>query len=440
MFKRILVANRGAVARRIIRACDDLDCQSVAVYSDIDSGLPHVNEASSAERLPGYRPVDTYLNGKELVAAAQRADVDAIHPGYGFLAENADFARAVEVAGLKFIGPSASWLERMGEKTRARQWMQENGFPMHAGSGLILDQAMLLEAAESIGYPVILKPAAGGGGIGMIVADDPEALTAADATASHISERTFGQSTIFLEKFLRDSRHVEVQLIGDGESLMALYERDCSVQRRHQKLIEESPAPKIARADIDELSRRAVEALAGYDSLGTVETMYSQGRFGFLEMNTRLQVEHGVTEEVTGVDLVGLQIRIASGEKLSTLLLEQPKMDGYAVEARVYAEDPGSMLPCPGHLSVFRVPEMEGVRIEACYREGNTVTPYYDPLLAKVIGKGATRETAIGRTLIALRAMEVNGVKTNAPLLCRILESARFIEANLDTAFVGDLL
>ena len=274
----------------------------------------------------------------------------------------------------------------------------------------------------------------------MIVADDPEALTAAYATASHISERTFGQSTIFLEKFLGDSRHVEVQLIGDGESLMALYERDCSVQRRHQKLIEESPAPKIARADIDELSRRAVEALAGYDSLGTVETMYSQGRFGFLEMNTRLQVEHGVTEEVTGVDLVGLQIRIASGEKLSSLLLEQPKMDGYAVEARVYAEDPGSMLPCPGHLSVFRVPEMEGVRIEACYREGNTVTPYYDPLLAKVIGKGATRETAIGRTLIALRAMEVNGVKTNAPLLCRILESARFIEANLDTAFVGDLL
>ena len=440
MFKRILVANRGAVARRIIRACDDLDCQSVAVYSDIDSGLPHVNEASSAERLPGYRPVDTYLNGKELVAAAQRADVDAIHPGYGFLAENADFARAVEVAGLKFIGPSASWLERMGEKTRARQWMQENGFPMHAGSGLILDQAMLLEAAESIGYPVILKPAAGGGGIGMIVADDPGSLTAAYATATHISERTFGQSTIFLEKFLRDSRHVEVQLIGDGESLMALYERDCSVQRRHQKLIEESPAPKIARADIDELSRRAVEALAGYDSLGTVETMFSQGRFGFLEMNTRLQVEHGVTEEVTGVDLVGLQIRIASGEKLSTLLLEQPKMDGYAVEARVYAEDPGSMLPCPGHLSVFRVPEMEGVRIEACYREGNTVTPYYDPLLAKVIGKGATRETAIGRTLIALRAMEVNGVKTNAPLLCRILESARFIEANLDTAFVGDLL
>ena len=440
MFKRILVANRGAVARRIIRACDDLDCQSVAVYSDIDSGLPHVNEASSAERLPGYRPVDTYLNGKELVAAAQRADVDAIHPGYGFLAENADFARAVEVAGLKFIGPSASWLERMGEKTRARQWMQENGFPMHAGSGLILDQAMLLEAAESIGYPVILKPAAGGGGIGMIVADDPEALTAAYATASHISERTFGQSTIFLEKFLRDSRHVEVQLIGDGESLMALYERDCSVQRRHQKLIEESPAPKIARADIDELSRRAVEALAGYDSVGTVETMFSQGRFGFLEMNTRLQVEHGVTEEVTGVDLVGLQIRIASGEKLSSLLLEQPKMDGYAVEARVYAEDPESMLPCPGHLSVFRVPEMEGVRIEACYREGNTVTPYYDPLLAKVIGKGATRETAIGRTLIALRAMEVNGVKTNAPLLCRILESTRFIEANLDTAFVGDLL
>ena len=292
MFKRILVANRGAVARRIIRACDDLDCQSVAVYSDIDSGLPHVNEASSAERLPGYRPVDTYLNGKELVAAAQRADVDAIHPGYGFLAENADFARAVEAAGLKFIGPSASWLERMGEKTRARQWMQENGFPMHAGSGLILDQAMLLEAAESIGYPVILKPAAGGGGIGMIVADDPEALTAAYATASHISERTFGQSTIFLEKFLRDSRHVEVQLIGDGESLMALYERDCSVQRRHQKLIEESPAPKIARADIDELSRRAVEALAGYDSLGTVETMYSQGRFGFLEMNTRLPVSY----------------------------------------------------------------------------------------------------------------------------------------------------
>ena len=440
MFKKILIANRGEIAVRIIRACKEWGIQTVAVHSDVDRESMHVRLADESVCIGPPTAADSYLNIPAIITAATVTNADAIHPGYGFLAENADFARAVEAAGLKFIGPSASWLERMGEKTRARQWMQENGFPMHAGSGLILDQAMLLEAAESIGYPVILKAAAGGGGFGMIVADDPEALTAAYATASHISERTFGQSTIFLEKFLGDSRHVEVQLIGDGESLMALYERDCSVQRRHQKLIEESPAPKIARADIDELSRRAVEALAGYDSLGTVETMYSQGRFGFLEMNTRLQVEHGVTEEVTGVDLVGLQIRIASGEKLSSLLLEQPKMDGYAVEARVYAEDPGSMLPCPGHLSVFRVPEMEGVRIEACYREGNTVTPYYDPLLAKVIGKGATRETAIGRTLIALRAMEVNGVKTNAPLLCRILESARFIEANLDTAFVGDLL
>ncbi len=440
MFERVLVANRGAVARRIIRACNALDCESIAVYSDIDAGLPHVEEASRAERLPGYRPVDTYLNGENILAAARRAKADAVHPGYGFLAENPDFARSIEAAGMKFIGPAASWLERMGEKTQARQWMQENGFPVHAGSEVIRDQTMLTNAAATIGYPVMLKPTAGGGGIGMIVAENPESLTAAYATVTSLAERTFGQSTVFLEKFLQGSRHVEVQLIGDGETLLALYERDCSVQRRHQKLIEESPAPAIERSDIDELSSRAVEALVGYDSLGTVETLYDQGRFGFLEMNTRLQVEHGVTEEVTGLDLVDLQIRIASGDRLSTLLPERPGIDGHALEARLYAEDPESMLPYPGHLSVFRVPDMAGVRIEASYREGNTVTPYYDPLLAKVIGKGATREAAIGRTLIALRAMEVKGVKTNATLLCRILESARFIEAKLDTAFLGDLL
>ena len=440
MFERVLVANRGAVARRIIRACNSLQCESVAVYSDIDAALPHVAEASHAERLPGYQPVDTYLNGESIVAAARRANADAVHPGYGFLAENPDFARSVEAAGMKFIGPAATWLERMGEKTQARQWMQANGFPVHAGSEVIRDQAMLVKAAETIGYPVMLKPAAGGGGIGMTVADDPGSLKAAYATTTSLAERTFGRSTVFLEKFLQRSRHIEVQLIGDGETLMALYERDCSVQRRHQKIVEESPAPEIQRSDIDDLSSRAVEALVGYDSLGTVETLYNEGRFGFLEMNTRLQVEHGVTEEVTGLDLVGLQMRIASGDRLSTLLPDRPEIDGHAVEARLYAEDPESLLPCPGHLSVFRVPDMVSVRIEASYREGNTVTPYYDPLLAKVIGKGATREAAIARALIALRAIEVKGVKTNAQLLCRILESARFIEAKLDTDFLSDLL
>ena len=324
MFERVLVANRGAVARRIIRACNALDCESIAVYSDIDAGLPHVEEASRAERLPGYRPVDTYLNGENILAAARRAKADAVHPGYGFLAENPDFARSIEAAGMKFIGPAASWLERMGEKTQARQWMQENGFPVHAGSEVIRDQTMLTNAAATIGYPVMLKPTAGGGGIGMIVAENPESLTAAYATATSLAERTFGQSTVFLEKFLQGSRHVEVQLIGDGETLLALYERDCSVQRRHQKLIEESPAPAIERSDIDELSSRAVEALVGYDSLGTVETLYDQGRFGFLEMNTRLQVEHGVTEEVTGLDLVDLQLRIASGTDFRLYYLSDP--------------------------------------------------------------------------------------------------------------------
>ncbi|MFP6796282.1 MAG: biotin carboxylase N-terminal domain-containing protein [Pseudomonadales bacterium] len=440
MFERVLVANRGVVARRIIRACNALDCESVAVYSDIDAGLPHVDEASHAERLPGYRPADTYLNQERIVAAAQRAKADAVHPGYGFLAENSDFARAVEAAGMTFIGPAVSWLERMGEKTRAREWMKKNGFPVHAGSEVISDKAMLMNVAATIGYPVMLKPAAGGGGIGMVVVEDPGSLTAAYSAATSLAERTFGQSTVFLEKFLPRSRHVEMQLIGDGETLMALYERDCSVQRRHQKLIEEAPAPGIERSDIDQLCSRAVDALAGYDSLGTVETLCDEGRFGFLEMNTRLQVEHGVTEEVTGLDLVSLQVRIASGERLSTLLPQRPEIDGHAIEARLYAEDPESMLPCPGRLSVFRVPDMADVRVEASYREGDNVTPYYDPLLATVIGKGATREAAIGRTLIALRAIAVKGVKTNAPLLCRILESARFIEAVLDTAFLNDLL
>ena len=436
MFERILIANRGAVARRVVRACAQLGVDSVAAYADIDADAPHLAEATTTARLPGYLAADTYLNAERLLAAAKAAGADALHPGYGFLAENADFARAVTAAGIRFIGPDARWLATMGEKTRAREQMAADGFPMHPGTAAIAEVNELKAAANELGYPVMLKPAAGGGGIGMARVDGEHDLAAAFATAQAQAAQAFGDPTVYLERCLEKPRHIEFQLLGDGDRVVSALERECSVQRRHQKVIEEAPAPGFERERLAQVEAAALAALPGYDNLGTVETLFCNGEFGFLEMNTRLQVEHGVTEEVTGIDLVAAQIRLAAGERLADILPERIAASGHAVQARVYAEDSQRMLPSTGRLAVYRPPTLTGVRVEAAYAEGQWITPYFDPLLAKVIGTGATREQAIGRALVGVKAFEIRGVETNRELLMNVLGSEPFIAGRLHTGML----
>ncbi len=437
MFKRVFIANRATVARRLVRACTDLGLDSVAAYADIDHAAPHLAEATATARLPGYTAADTYLNAERLLAAAKASGADALHPGYGFLAESADFARAVESAGMRFIGPHSDWIATMGEKTKARATMAAAGFPVRAGSDLLTDATAALAAARDLGFPLLLKPAAGGGGIGMVKVDDEAALQAAFATAQTQAARAFGDASVYLETWLSQPRHIEFQIIGDGERTAGVLERECSVQRRYQKVIEEAPAPMLDRERLAQVEAAAVAALTGYDSLGTVETLYADGDFGFLEVNTRLQVEHGVTEEITGIDLVAAQIRIAAGEGLGTILPARIEADGYAVEARIYAEDSTRMLPSTGKLAVYRPPSLTGVRVETGYAEGQSVTPYFDPLLAKVIGTGRTREQAIGRTLVGVKAFEIRGIATNRELLEDTLGSEAFIAGRLHTGMLA---
>ena len=436
MLSRVFIANRGTVARRVVRACSALGIESVAAYADIDAQAPHLAEATATARLPGYLAADTYLNAPALIDAARSAGADAVHPGYGFLAENAGFAQAVADAGLRFVGPAPRWIETMGEKTAARSIMAEAEFPVRDGSTVLEDEDALLAAASRIGYPVLLKPVAGGGGIGMAKAASERELRAAFATTQAQAARAFGDGRVYLEAWLEEPRHIEFQIVGDGKDCVGVLERECSVQRRHQKLVEEAPAPGIPRDRLAAVEVAAVAALAGYDSLGTVETLLAGGEFGFLEVNTRLQVEHGVTEEITGIDLVAAQLRIAAGERLAEALSASAsapeqgsvrKANGHAVEARIYAEDSARMLPSTGRLSVFRPPQLAHVRVDAGYAEGQWVTPYFDPLLAKVIGVGATREQAIGRALVAVKAFDIQGVATNRALLQEVLGSDAFV-------------
>ena len=436
MFRRVFVANRATVARRIVRACAKLGVESVAAYADVDAEAPHLAEATAAARLPGYRAADTYLHIDRLVAAAKDAGADALHPGYGFLAESAAFARAAIAAGIRFIGPRPRMLETFGDKTAARAEMAAAGFPVRAGSDALADEDALAAAAQRIGFPVLLKPVAGGGGIGMVKVERRGELRTAFATARAQAERAFGDGAVYLEKWLDKPRHVEFQMIGDGETTVGLFERDCSVQRRHQKVIEEAPAPGLDRERLATVQAAAARALPDYHGLGTVETLLANGEFGFLEVNARLQVEHGVTEEITGVDLVAAQIEIAAGKRLGQLLPSPVAANGHAVEARIYAEDSARMLPSTGRLATFRPPALAGVRVETGYAEGQWVTPYFDPLLAKVIGVGASREQAIGRALIGIKAFAIGGVASNRELLLRALGDEAFIAGRLHTAML----
>ena len=436
MFGRVFIANRGAVARRIVRCCHKLGIESVAAYADIDAQAPHLAEATATARLPGYQAKDTYLNMAAIVEAAKAAGADALHPGYGFLAEDANFARAVAAADMRFIGPQPHWIEAFGEKTRARESMAEAGFPVRPGSAVLNDEDELRAAARRLGYPVLLKPAAGGGGIGIAKVTTEDELLSAFATARAQAAAAFGVPAVYLEQWLERPRHIEFQVLGDGDTVRGVFERECSVQRRHQKVIEEAPAVGLDRDRLAQVEAAAVTALQGYDSLGTVETLYADRQFGFLEVNTRLQVEHGVTEETTGVDLLAAQLRVAAGEPLRDVLPERLQVAGHAVEARIYAEDPQRFLPSSGRLAVYRPPRMTGVRVDSGYAEGQWVTPYFDPLLAKVIGTGATRELAIGRTLVAVKAFQIGGVETNRELLLRTLGSEDFIAGRLHTGML----
>lgn len=443
-FAKVLVANRGAVAVRIIRALKQLGVRSVAVYSEADAQAPHVAEADEAHAIGPAPARDSYLNQDRVLEVAARCSADALHPGYGFLSENAGFARRVTAAGLTFIGPSARWIEAMGEKTRARALMAERGLPVAAGSGLLpADPAGIAAAGARIGYPVLVKPAAGGGGIGMIAARDEATLLAAVERSRSMASRSFADAEVYLERLAERPRHVEFQMLGDRHGQVRhLFERDCSVQRRHQKVIEEAPAPKLPRARLEGLAAETAAVLAGlgYDNIGTVEMLLgADGGFHFLEMNTRLQVEHAVTEMVTGLDLVAAMIRVAAGARLQDVLPAEIAVHGHAIEARVYAEDPRTFFPSPGPLALFRPPpEVPGLRVETGYREGMAVTPHYDPLLAKVIVHAPTRDAAIADLAEALGRFEVAGLKTNLPFLLRVLASDPFRAGEVHTGLAQE--
>ena len=442
MFETVLVANRGEIARRVIRTCQRLGVKAVAVHSEADAHALHVRDADESVLLGPAPAAESYLDGIKVLEAARRSGAQAVHPGYGFLAENAAFAQDVVDAGLVWIGPPPDAIERMGDKISARNLMAAAGVPVAAGTDQpvgTVDDA--LAAADAIGYPVMVKASAGGGGIGMGVAEDPAALRKAFDTARTRAERFFGSPAILLERYLPSARHVEVQILGlaDGR-VVALGERDCSVQRRHQKVAEETPSPGLSeelRTRMLAAAIRAGEAV-DYRNAGTVECLVADGEFVFLEMNTRLQVEHPVTELVTGVDLVEQQLLVAHGDAPS-YDVDGLKPQGHAVEFRVYAEDPKRFLPSPGEISRWVEPTGEGVRVDAGYAEGDTVTPYYDPLLAKLCTVGADRAEALDRMRSAVASFEIEGPKVNLPFFAELLDDPGFASGDYDTGIVGRL-
>ena len=445
MFSKVVVANRGAVAARVLRALYAMGIKSVAVYSEADYGAPYLEMASETYAIGASPAADSYLNQDTLLALLKKANADGLHPGSGFLSENAGFAQRVSDAGVKFIGPSPRWIEAMGHKTRARDIAAEHGMPMTKGTDVLpAEPARILAAARSIGYPVLVKPAGGGGGIGMLPAKDESELLAVVERSQSMASRGFGNAEVYLERLLEKPRHIEFQVLGDQHgSAVHLFERDCSVQRRNQKVIEEATAPAIPRSEIEAIATQVTAMVKnmGYDNIGTVEMLRgADGSFNFLEMNTRLQVEHGVTEAITGVDLVQAQIRSAAGDKLADILPAKIEIKGHAIQARVYAEDPKNFFPSPGKLTVFRPPQDPTIRVDTGYAEGRDVTPFYDPMLAKVIVHAATREAAIDRLIEALTAFDIQGLKNNIPAVLTILRSEQFRDGAVHTGLIPEVM
>ena len=440
MIRRLLVANRGEIAVRIVAACRELGITAVAVYSDADADALHVRCADEAVRIGPAPSIDSYLNVDAILQAARNARCDAVHPGYGFLSQNAGFASACEAAGITFVGPTAETLAVMGSKIESRRRMTEAGVPIVPGETPDDQSDMGVRAAiDRVGVPVLVKASAGGGGKGMRIVREPSEVLEAVASARREALAAFGDGTLYVERLISQPRHVEVQVFGDHHGrIVHLFERECSAQRRHQKVIEESPAPGLSSALRQGLTDAAVRAAAAvsYRNAGTVEFLLESDRFYFLEMNTRLQVEHGVTELVADVDLVRAQLMVAAGEALPWTQ-DGLAQRGHAIEARVYAEDPGSgFLPQAGRLLLYREPKAPGVRVDSGVSEGDSVSVHYDPLLAKVIAWAETRDLAIARLSAALRTFPVLGVNTNIAFLLRILAHPRFRDGEISTDFL----
>ncbi|MEH7075065.1 acetyl-CoA carboxylase biotin carboxylase subunit [Neobacillus drentensis] len=438
--QKILIANRGEIALRIIRTCQQMGIETIAIYSEADKEMPFVKAATLAFCV-GEPPVNkSYLQIDKILEIAKREKVDAIHPGYGFLSENSDFAQRVMEAGIIFIGPNPSTIELMGDKIVSRQTMEKAGVPVVPGSGhglKTVEEACAL--AESISYPVMLKASGGGGGIGMVYCEDEQALVKSFSQTKTRAMTYFGSDEVFIEKYIKDARHIEIQVFGDNYgNIVHLYERNCSIQRRHQKVIEESPSPFLsnnARLKMYETAIKAAKAV-DYSNAGTVEFIVDQNEeFYFLEMNTRLQVEHPVTEMITTLDLVKWQILIARGERLP-LLQDDIVISGHAIEFRLYAEDSVRFLPSPGKISTLTWKQEEGVRVDWGYEEGGTVTPFYDPMIAKVIIHNESRQIAIETAIRFFNEIRIEGIKTNVPLFQTILINDEFLNGTYSTSLL----
>ena len=437
---KVLIANRGEIALRILRACKELGIKTVAVHSQVDRDLMHVRLADESVCIGPNPSSASYLNIPAIISAMEVTDAVAVHPGYGFLAENADFAERVQKSGFIFIGPSPEVIRLMGDKVSAKNAMKKAGVPTVPGSDGALpdDPAACADIARKIGYPVIIKAAAGGGGRGMRVVHSEAHLNNAINVTRGEAKAAFGDATVYMEKFLEHPRHVEIQVFADGQgNAIHLYDRDCSLQRRHQKVLEEAPAPNIPKKVRLEVAEACVKACIdiGYSGAGTFEFLYEDGNFYFIEMNTRIQVEHCVSEMVTGIDLVKEQLRVAGGQKLK---IEQAKVRvrGHAIECRINAEDPKNFMPCPGKITHFHAPGGNGIRVESHVYSGYSVPPYYDSMIGKVIAYGNNRATALARMRNALDEIVVDGIRTNIPLHQDLVRDPNFIEGGVNIHYL----
>ncbi|MDM5246255.1 acetyl-CoA carboxylase biotin carboxylase subunit [Lysinibacillus sp. G4S2] len=442
MFKKVLIANRGEIARRVIRTCKRLNVQTVAVYSEADAGSLHVKDADEAFCI-GKPPVaQSYLNIDRILEVAKESGADAVHPGYGLLSENAEFAKRCTEAGLVFIGPSADVIASMGSKLEARKTMKAAGVPIVEGvETSVKDVTEAIEIASHLGYPIMLKASAGGGGIGMQLVENAEQLAKAFEGNQKRAQSFFGDGTMYMERFIANPHHVEVQIIADHDgNVVPLFERECSIQRRNQKVVEEAPSPFISeetRTRMLDASVKAVQHI-GYVNAGTIEYLVDEEQnFYFLEMNTRLQVEHPVTEEITKLDLVEEQLKIAAKQSLA-FTRDSIQRDGHAIEVRIYAENPSTFFPSPGTITTFELPTGEGIRHECGVEAGTAVTPFYDPMISKLVVWGETRAIACERLIEALNAYKVEGIQTNIPMLLKTVTHEQFLKGYTTTKFVDD--